>query len=222
MSDPQTFFFEALGRGDQAAAELQLDADPGLLKSVDAQGVSPIVFACYRGQMATAEWLAERKGELDLAEALVLGRRGVVLARLAADPMAARGHSADGFSMLGLAVFFGRFDCAALLLGAGADVDAAATNPMRVAPVHAASAQADEERALRLMHLLLAFGANLNAAQAGGWTALHSAAHRDYPSLAALLLGAGADPAARSDDGRTALEMARAENRSRALGVLER
>ncbi len=72
------------------------------------------------------------------------------------------------------------------------------------------------------MHLLLAFGANTNASQQGGWTALHSAAHRDYPALAGLLLAGGADADARSEDGRTALEMARAENRSRALGVLER
>ena len=71
------------------------------------------------------------------------------------------------------------------------------------------------------MHLLLAFGANPNVAQHGGWTALHSAAHRDYPSLAALLPAAGADPEARSDDGRSALEMARSENRSRALAALE-
>ncbi len=92
MSEPQSLFFEAVGRGDQVAAALQLDADPGLLDSTDPQGVSPVVFACYRGQMAIAEWLADRKRELDLAEALVLGRRGVVLAKLATDPAAARFH----------------------------------------------------------------------------------------------------------------------------------
>ena len=114
MSESQLLFFEAIGRGDQPAAALQLDANPDLLTSTDTQGASPVLFACYRGQMPIAEWLADRKANLLLPEALVLGRRGVVLALLAADPQAARSHCADGFSMLGLAVFFGRLDCCSL------------------------------------------------------------------------------------------------------------
>jgi ankyrin repeat protein len=107
-----------------------------------------------------------------------------------------------------------------LLLAAGADPDAAADNPMRVAPIHSACAQADEALATRLVHLLLAFAVDPDARQQGGWTALHSAAHRNYAELIALLRGAGADPGVRNDAGLDAMDIARNEGKEAALAAL--
>jgi ankyrin repeat protein len=57
-----------------------------------------------------------------------------------------------------------------------------------------------DERAVRL---LLDHGANVAAANAHGWTALHQAAYLDLPQLAAMLLDAGApvDVSARGEGG---------------------
>jgi ankyrin repeat protein len=49
---------------------------------------------------------------------------------------------------------------------------------------------------------LLAHGADVNARQGGGFTALHAAAASSDAELARLLLAAGADATARADDGR--------------------
>jgi len=62
----------------------------------------------------------------------------------------------------------------------------------------AASGRAD------LVKLVLAAGADPNARQQLGWTALHAAAARDNVEMAQALLEAGANPALRNDDGQTA------------------
>ena len=55
----------------------------------------------------------------------------------------------------------------------------------------------------RLVELLLAHGADVAAANAHGWTALHQAAYSNLPRMARMLLGAGAptDVSARGDGG---------------------
>ena len=52
-------------------------------------------------------------------------------------------RSPDGFTPLGLSVFFRQPDVARLLVEAGADVDAKASNTLQVAPIHAAVARSD-------------------------------------------------------------------------------
>jgi ankyrin repeat protein len=47
--------------------------------------------------------------------------------------------------------------------------------------------------------------------QAGGWTPLHQAASHGREDVAKILVDKGASLAAKSDDGRTPLEMARAK-----------
>jgi hypothetical protein len=56
--------------------------------------------------------------------------------------------------------------------------------------------------------VLLAAGADVNAAGKGGWTALHSACQRGHPELVKELLGAGASCTARNDDQNTPLHYA--------------
>ncbi|MBF8270647.1 MAG: hypothetical protein HW386_2356, partial [Gammaproteobacteria bacterium] len=51
-------------------------------------------------------------------------------------------------------------------------------------------------------------GADVNAKQQGGWTALQAAAKHGSMELVELLLQHGADPNQPADDGQTALSMA--------------
>lgn len=212
---------QAIAADDAEAAGALVDSDPALLDRDIAGGASAILLALYLGKRDLAEALARRKQALAVTEGAALGRSDSLLAALAASSGAADARSGDGFPALGLAVFFGHLECAALLLGAGADVDAAADNPMRVAPIHSACARSDEAQACAMAQLLLAFGANPNARQQAGWTPLHAAAHRDQARLIRLLREAGADASLCNDAGVDSVALAASEGRHAALAALQ-
>ncbi len=75
---------------------------------------------------------------------------------------------------------------------------------MKVAVINSAAASGRAN----LVKIVLAAGANPNAQQEAGYTALHSAAAQDNVEMTQVLLDAGADPSLRSDDGQTAVEKA--------------
>ena len=211
----------AISAGNVVELEQLLAADPSLAAATSEQGVSMILWALYQGQREAALVIAGHKSALDLFEAAALGLSDTVSSLLRDDPAAVSALAVDGFPALGLAVFFGQAACAALLLAAGADAAQAAANPMRVAPIHAACTHRDEVLGCRLVHLLLAFGADPNARQQAGYTPLHSAAHRNQPRLITLLRAAGADPLISNDAGDTAIDLARRESNAEALGALQ-
>ena len=61
-----------------------------------------------------------------------------------------------------------------------------------------------------LVKLLLDHGADVNAQNRGGWTALAEAVWKGYVDVVALLLSRGASVGIRAKDGRSALGMAQA------------
>ncbi|GMU43197.1 MAG: ankyrin repeat domain-containing protein [Xanthomonadales bacterium] len=213
---------QAITADDVARALELVDADPALLDTPLDGGATPILLALYLGKCGLALALAAHARLPTAPEAAALGDSAALLGLLSVDPAQAQARSPDGFPALALAVFFGHLHCAALLLGAGADPDAPAHNPMRVTPLHAACARDDEELACALARVLLAFAANPNVRQQAGWTPLHAAVHRDHARLVDVLLTSGADPGLRNDAGADALELARAEGRERALAELQR
>ena len=146
----------------------------------------------------------ERGRAIDLFEANAAGDAPAVRAFLAADPGAAKAFSPDGFPVLGLAVFFGHATLADLFLAAGADPSAPSTNAMCVAPLHSATSRGDAA----MVRKLLEKGADPNAKQQGGWTALHNAASQGNVEVVRLLRSNGADVAARTDEGKTAADLA--------------
>lgn len=174
-------------------------------------GPTPILTALYRRDRAEAERLAQG-GMLSLHEAAALGR----LERLKALAEAHQDLSApasDGFTALHLASFFGQPDCVAWLLAQGVRTDLEAT-PARLRPLHAALATQDEAAALELSRLLLDAGAEVDAVQAGGFTALHAAANRGSRTLVVLLLSFGARVDLVTDAGQTATDLAEAKGYS--------
>ena len=104
-------------------------------------------------------------------------------------------------SALHHAAVSGRLECAALLLEAGADKDAADAE-LRTA-VHLAARNGH----LEVVRLLLQAGASVAQADAVGRTALHSAAVKANLEVAQLLLEAGADKDATDNGGMTALHL---------------
>lgn len=197
-------FTEAIKQGDVAKIGALLDADPSLAAQAE-NDVTPILLAIYHGKQGVARLLIERGAPVSFGEAVALGDAERVRQMLAADPSLLHSRTPDGYPAAGLAIFFGHGALARWLIEQGADVNAYAENPNRVAPVHAAAAARDHET----MRLLLARGADVNARQVMDYTALHGAASRGDIEMARLLLDHGAERDARGSDGMTAADVAR-------------
>lgn len=196
-------FLDAVRRGEMARVAALLDADPSLGRTRE-NGVSAILLAIYHGRPEVARLLVSRGAPVDLYDACALGDIDRVGEIIRADPALVSSRSADGFPAVGLAIFFGHPEIARLLIDRGADVGAAASNPQRVAPVHAAAAVCDRET----MQLLLDRGADPNARQQSDVTPLHGAASRGDIEMAKLLISRGADRDARTADGSSVPDVA--------------
>lgn len=217
---PQTLkpLIEAIGRGDVPAVRRLLDVSPQLAKAKSPAGVSLALHALYHHRPEIARLLVQRRNSsLDLLEAVALGERDEVERLLRADPSAVARRSADGFTPLHYASFFGHDEIARQLVEHGADIDAEASNPRRVRPLHSAAARGD----LEICQLLLDRGANPDRQQEAGYTALMSAALHGNRALVELLLAYDADAGILSDDGRSAAEFAREEDHEELAVKLE-
>lgn len=213
-------FWAALGAGDEARVRELVRADPSLASARTPQGHSAVLAAAYGGHAGVARALADEGAPLTLFEAAVVGDAARVEAALAADPEGARAFSPDGFTALHLSVFFGQPAVMRLLLDRGAEVNVTANNSMKVRPIHSAAAFRDEGRGLEMVTALVEAGAELNVAQEGGWTPLHQAAAHGEARLVEYLLRHGADPAARSADGRLPADMAEGSGHAEAAAAL--
>jgi len=199
----QDELIHAIRNGDGERVVALLDADPSLL-TARAGNVSAILLAAYHGHPEMANLFVEHGAELTFAEACAVGDEARATTLLDADPSLLERRSDDGFPPLGLAIFFRHPSLARTLIEHGADVNAAAENAMRVAPVHAAAAAGDVE----MMRLLLDHGADPNARQQLGFTPLHEAANNGDLEMGKLLVARGADRHASSDDGKDAAAIA--------------
>jgi ankyrin repeat protein len=213
MSDPTPVTVSdinaAIRARDAKRAVALLDRAPEVIAARDADGRTPLTLAAYMEQSELVALLRDRRGAPDFFEACIVGDEGVVRAALA------RGQNVDerapdGYTPLGLAVFFRNPAIARLLIDAGADLDAKASNLQAVAPIHAAVARGD----LATLTLLLERGADPNLTQEKHVRPLHDAAITGNSAAAALLLMYGADPAARTEEGQSAADLAHGKGHS--------
>ncbi len=196
--------FEAIRSGDSERVTALLAADPANARARDDAGVSAIMQAVYHRRQAIVDLLRGRAGGLDIFEAAALGDADRLRSLLRDHPDLVCTYSADGFTPLHLASFFSQPQAAEELLKNGADPNAVATNGSKLAVINSAAASNNAE----LVKMLLREGANPDAQQQGGFTALHAAAQHNNAEMIQALLDAGADVSLRTDDGKTAAEMA--------------
>lgn len=216
----QRDFINAVKGGNLATVQDLLELDPELVEATDAAGVSALLNAAYKQHHAVAEFLLQKYEDLNLWEAAAFCKEER-LRHLLDRGFKVNVWSADGFTPLGLACFFGHTPCVKLLLERGADANSAARNDMRVRPLHSAVARAPEGVVAANVSALVAAGADVNATQQGGYTALHQAADRGLESVVRLLLAAGARRDARSAAGRTAADHARAKGHAAVVELLK-
>ena len=198
---------DAIKQGDLDKLNTLLDRDPSLATTPE-NNVTPILLAIYHGKKEAAQLLASRASAIPFGDAVALGDTDRVKQLLVADPSLLHSRTADGFPAAGLAIFFGHGALARWLIEQGADVNAAANNAMKVAPVHAAAAACDRET----MRVLLERGADANAKQQMDYTALHGAASRGDIEMGRLLLAHGAERHPKATDGMTPADVARSHN----------
>jgi ankyrin repeat protein len=208
----------AVQSGDATALQALLRDDPALASARDANGVSALMYAFYFRRPEIAELLLAAKSELDIFEATAAGKSERVSEIIKRDPEAASRWSPDGFTALHLAAFFNRPEIARDLIRHGADVAAVAKNAMKVTPLHSAAAAHSTE----LVRLFLEQGAPADAKQQGGWTALHEAAQIGDLQMVSDLIQHQADLLARSDDGKTPLQMAESKGHTEVAKLLSK
>lgn len=197
--------FDAIkaGKADEVRALIQ--QDPTVRDARDGNGASALLVAAYNMKPEVVNALVESGATIDLFEAAVLGKVDRIQEILAAAPGRVSEHAPDGFTAVALASFFGQVAAAKALIAAGADVTAAAKNPLKVQALHAAVAG----RNLEIVEAVLKAGADPNAQQQAGFRPMHEAGTNANRKLAELLLARGGDPTLTSDDGKSAIDLAR-------------
>ncbi len=181
-------------------------------------GPSEIMLALYHGKTDRVNELLASGIELNVYEAAATGQTERLRELIAADPSLVNTHSADGFTPLGFAVFFRHPENVDALLEAGADVNLASRESMKVAPLASASAAGQYEIAKKL----IAHGANVNSRASSDFTPLHESAARGQLEFATLLLDNGADLNAKTADGKTPLDYAREHNQTEMVELLQK
>lgn len=202
---PDARLWPAIRKGDAKTLRELLTADRRLVQARMEAGTSPVLFAVYAGHAELVPLFREFGAALDFFEASACGDLDVMKQRLGEKPELLNRPARDGYGALGLAIFFGHDEAARWLMKQGADVNLAAANAARPAPIHSATARDNRG----MIALLLEHGADPDRPQGQGFTALHEAAARGNREIVQLLLKHGASKSARTEDGRTAADLAR-------------
>ena len=210
-------FLNLIKNGQTAEVAAATEEDPSLIACRDAQGVSAFLWSIYSGQTVVRDFLLAHLPSLDIFEACALGDCSRIESLLRQEAMLVHESSGDGWAPLHLAAAFGGPQATALLLTHGAHVHRFSRNPQHNQPLHACIAISRDCETARL---LIQQGADVNMAQAGGYTPLHQAAANGCADLVQILLQAGANPANLCHQGKTPADYARERKHDGVLQLL--
>ena len=215
-----TDIFKAISDGNIDTLKELLRRDQSLAEAKNESGVSALMFSLYMGRREITDPIVAARADLDTFEAAALGNETALRKQIDQNRNQIKAYSADGFTALHLACFFGRTSAGKILIDAGADLDANSKNGANLKPINSAAACRDLDAAYQMVSALLGNGADISAKQNGGFTALHSAAANGNVRLVKLLLEKGADPHVLSDDKKTPLQFAQERNRTEIVELL--
>lgn len=195
--------FAAVAADDREEFQVLIANDPSLAKARNEQGLSLLMWMLYQQRKGWLEEIRPLLGGLDFFEAAAIGDVVRIKSLIDKQPDQVNTVAPDGFQALGLASFFAQPEVVAVLIAEGADVNYQAP-ANQLAALHGAVAG---KCAASARHLLAA-GANIDAQQQGGYTALMAAAANGLIEILKLLLEHDADPAITDDQGNTARDQA--------------
>jgi ankyrin repeat protein len=203
--------------GDVNSLDALLQQNPALAKTRTSHHVSPLMLSCYYKKTDITAILLKYLDEVNLFEASAAGKFDVVAHLVYTHPEAINFYAEDGFTPLGLACYFGRYEIAHYLVSKGADVNMPSNNGFRVYPIHSAAAG----NYTNIAKMLIENNAQVNVKQQAGVTALHSAAQNGNIDLLILLLEHGADINIRMEGGKLPADLAREKGFAEIAEVLE-
>jgi len=216
MPDDAAAFIDAIKAGEFERVKAMVSADPTIIDARSRTGESAILTAVYHRQKEIVNLLVARGAALSIFEACAAGELERVERLVNAGTI--NEYSADGWTPLHLAAFFGHTKVAEHLLSHDADVTARSRNPNGNTPLHAALAGNHKFVA----GLLIGRGADVNAPDAAGWRPLHLAAANSNLDAIKALIAQGADVTAASGEGKTPLSLAQEKNHREAVAFLRR
>jgi ankyrin repeat protein len=191
-------------------------SDPALIDARSRSGDSAILTAVYHRQKEIVNLLVARGATLTIFEACAAGEIERVERTL--DASTINTFSADGWTPLHLAAFFGHAKITEMLLAQHADVAARSRNANGNTPLHAALAGNHK----LVVGLLIGHGADVNAADAQGWRPLHLAAANNNLDAINALIAQGADVTAENGEGSTPLSLAQEKSHREAAALLRK
>ena len=218
QSGVEQAFLRAIVSGETRSVAEMLSGDPKLASTRNEKGQSAVILAIYYGKKDIVPLLINARPSLDIFEASAAGQTGRVKELIRRNRTFLNAISQDGFHPLGLAIFFGHPETAIALLDAGAEVNLASQESMRVTPLHSAVA-ADQ---LDLARELVRRGANVNATAERGLTPLHEASARGDLEMVKLLVAAKANVYAKASDGKTPTDLASEHGHTETLAFLRK
>jgi uncharacterized protein len=218
MPETGAAFIDAIKAGEYERVKAMVSAEPALIDARGRTGESAILTAVYHRQKEIVNLLVARGATLTLFEACAAGEVERTERLMASDRSQVDGFSADGWTPLHLAAYFGHTKIAEMLLAHGAEVTARSRNSTGNTALHAALAGNHK----LVAGLLMGHGADVNAADAAGWRPLHLAAANNNIDAMNALLEQGADVHAPNREGQTALSLAQERNHREAAALLRR
>ncbi|MGH8770409.1 MAG: quinoprotein dehydrogenase-associated putative ABC transporter substrate-binding protein [Burkholderiales bacterium] len=193
----------------------------------DLQGFTPLINAARNGRSQMVAFLIERKADVHAKDSdgwtavlhAVLRNDGQSIRTLAKSGADLEALSPGGFTPLSLAIGDGKTEAAKALIESGVKlnhgVGKAKQTPLMLAIGGVAAS-------VELSKLLIARGADVNATNASGETALMVAALDNRAEIAKLLIESGANVAAKNAQGKTALTIARDNKADAVIALLEK
>ncbi|MEZ5828176.1 MAG: quinoprotein dehydrogenase-associated putative ABC transporter substrate-binding protein [Hyphomicrobiales bacterium] len=190
-------------RHDQTIALLiELGADPN---KADENGLTPLAAALMRDHVPSIKTLVEHGAKLDVP-------------------------GQQGYRPLALALAEKKFEAAKALMDTGADVSVASgeekLTPLMIIAAQTGPAEGSiflpgSTRPTDIAKVLVEHGADINAQAANGMTALMIAATNNSAPMIGLLMDAGADPAIKNAQGKTAEDVANLNGNQEAAQAIK-